>query len=132
MLSITNVKDYDSDIILAFHCEGLLALYPAVRHCFFNILRLLFAILHPQGTSSHSERHTAVRILLGRWHSIYINKQTQRIQLPPCSHQYIQGKYKFCHAYSNFVLVLLFLLWVHSHTSTQLNKLLIGLFPKYS
>jgi len=35
---MTNIKDYDSDIILAFYCEGLLALYPPIRHCFFTVL----------------------------------------------------------------------------------------------
>jgi hypothetical protein len=30
VFNITNVKDYDNDIILAFYCEGLLAVYPAI------------------------------------------------------------------------------------------------------
>jgi len=38
VLIITNIKDYDSDNILAFYCEGLLAFYPPIRHCFFNVL----------------------------------------------------------------------------------------------
>ena len=113
------IKDYDSDIILAFYCEGLLALYPP--HSPLLLQRTLTAIRSsPSARNSfHSERSTAHVYCLGDGIPFTsINRHSELSYLRVHITVLRTNINSVMHMHS-FVSVLLLLLSVHSNTSTH-------------